>query len=125
RQVIVNGFGDADTGNRKAFSCAQQGDLVSGVLGVSATVVQEISDIVRPEDIHEPLILRSVVFQAFEFVAAGAKGAGRCMAQRGNRAGGFLAGIDQLFTQGADDAVQSRINFTYLILVLSGSLNDA
>ena len=59
----------------------------------------------RLEDFDQALVLGAVIFQAFQFVAAGAEGATRRRAQAGDILVGFEAGINQVFSQRADDAI--------------------
>ena len=95
------------------------------VLGVATPVVEKVADIVCLEHFHESLIFLTVVVQALELVAAGAKGAGWCMFQCCDLFCCFLAGINQFFTKRTDDAVHASIDFADLIFVLAGSLDDS
>jgi len=72
-------------------------DLVAGVGGIAAAVIEEVADVVRLEDFDQAIVFAFVGFQALEFVAAGTECAGGCVTQGGDGLGGFLGGVDQLF----------------------------
>ncbi|OIQ82464.1 hypothetical protein GALL_357410 [mine drainage metagenome] len=50
-------------------------DLEAGIGRISASVIKEVADIVRPEHGYQTLVLDPALFQTLEFVAAGAEGA--------------------------------------------------
>ena len=66
----------------------------SGIGGITAAVVKEITDAVRLEYFDQALVLRAILFEPLQLVAAGPESARRRMAQLRNCAGGFLAGVD-------------------------------
>ena len=57
------------------------------------------------ENINQPLILGAILLKASQFVAAGAECPRWGRLKRRDGALTFLAGIDQVFCQGADNAV--------------------
>lgn len=63
------------------------------------------------EYFDQTLVFAPVVFQAFQFVATGAKSTGGRMAQCPDCFSGFCTGIDQIFGQCSDDAVTPGVNF--------------
>ena len=68
----------------------------------------------RLEHLKKPFILGRVFLQTFQFVAAGAESTcGRCQ-QPVNGGGAFLAGIDQVLLQRANDAVAASVDLADL-----------
>ena len=57
REVVVDGLGNTDTDERVAGLRAELRHLPGSVGGISASVVEEVADVVRPEDLDEPLVL--------------------------------------------------------------------
>jgi len=100
-------------------------DLEGGVHGVVAAIVEEISNVVRPEHLNEPLVFGPVLFQALELEAGGAKGAGRGVLQALQDGRGLPVDVDQILGQRPDDAVPSGIEFPDVAGVLFRSLDDA
>ena len=76
------------------------------------------------EDINQPLILGAIFLKAFQFVAAGAECARWSRLERCDGASTLLAGIDQVFCQGADNAVSPGDNLADLLAVMAGRFND-
>src|SRR5690606_17117765 len=76
------------------------------------------------EDFDQTLILNLVGFEAFQFIAAGAESAARCMTQGSDVCLAFQAGVDQFFPQGADDTVATREYFSYLVTMRSCGFQD-
>ena len=79
----------------------------------------------RLEDFNQALVLGAVIFQAFQFVAAGAEGATRRRAQAGDILVGFEAGINQVFSQCANDAIAASKYFPDSIGMPACFLNQA
>src|SRR5690606_1414556 len=75
RQVVVDGLGDADAGDRVAHALADLGNLVGGVLGVAAAVVEEVADVVGLEHFHQTLVFAFVFLEGTQLVAAGTESA--------------------------------------------------
>ena len=82
--------------------------LVSGVHRVVAAVVEEVADVVRLEDLDEALVLGAILLEALELVARGAEGAGRRVPESLDGGARFLADVDEVFGERADDAVAAR-----------------
>ena len=74
---------------------------------------------------NQAFVLSAMVFQTFEFVAAGPESATRRTAQASYILVGFEAGIDQIFGQCADDAVATGKNFPYFLGMAACFLNQA
>ncbi len=66
--------------NRIAHGFGKLGNLVAGIGGVAAAVIEEKTDVVRAKNFDQPLVFAAIGFQALEFVAAGAECAGRRVA---------------------------------------------
>jgi hypothetical protein len=61
--------------DRVAHGVTDLGDLETGVSRVAATVVKEVANVMGLEYFNQALIFTLVIFQAFQFEAAGAKSA--------------------------------------------------
>ena len=125
REVVVDRFRDPDAGDGIAHPLADLRHLVGGVLGIPASVVEEVPDIVRAKDVDEPLVLRRRLFQPLELVTARPERAGRGMAERGDRLLRFLAGIDEILGQRADDPVPARVDLAEHFRMATGRLDDS
>jgi len=77
------------------------------------------------EDFDQALVFALGGLQVFQFVTAGAEGAAGGVLERFNGAFAFFAGIDQLFSECADDAVPAGINLADDIFVFPGGFDDA
>ena len=111
--------------DRVAHLLGELRDLVAGIGGVPATVIEEIADVVGLEDLDQALVLALVGLQALELVAAGAEATGGGMTQGGDGRGRLLTGVDQILGKGADDAVAAGIDVGDLVGMLTGGLDDA
>ena len=125
RQVVVHGFGDMNRLDRVTGCLGELRYLQAGIGRVTTAVVEEVTDVVCCEDLDEAVILTLVGLQALHLVAAGAEGAGWCLAQCGDGARRFLAGIDQVFFQGTDDSVAAGKDLANLVLVFARRLDNA
>jgi len=74
RQIVVDRLGHANAGDRKIHLLAELRHLVGRVLRVTAAVVEEIADVMCLEYGNQPLVFGPVLLDAFQLVAAGAKG---------------------------------------------------
>ena len=124
RQVVVDGLRHADADHLVAELIADLGHLVSGVHRVVAAVVEEVADVVRLEYFDEALVLGAILLEALELVARGPECARRRVSQSFDSGAGFLAAVDEVFGERADDAVAARI---YLVdeLRLHRGFDDA
>ncbi len=125
RQVVVDRLRHVNRLDRVTGGLGELRDFQAGVGGVAATVIEEVTDVVGGEDLDQAVVLALVGLQALHLVAAGAEGAARGVAQGGNGARGFLAGVDQVFRQRSDDAVAAGIDLADLVLVLACRLDHA
>ena len=73
---------------------------------------------------HQSLIFLLIFLKGLQFVTTTAERPRRRRTQRGNAGRAFFAGVDQVFIQGTDNAVQSRIHFAYLTSMLARGLDD-
>ena len=117
RQIVVDGLRDADRDDRITEGFAELRDLERGIRRIPPAVVEEVPDVVGAEDIDEPLVLRAVLVEPPELVAAGAERARRRMLESGDRLRALPAGVDEIFGQGADDAVASGEHLAHPIRV--------
>jgi hypothetical protein len=125
RQIVVDGLRHVDGLDRVAHGFGQLGHLEAGVGRIAAAVVEEVADVVGLEDFDQALVFALVGFQALHLEAAGTEGAGGGGTQRGDVGVGFLAGVDQVFGQRADDAVAAGVDGADLVGMLAGGLDDA
>ena len=79
-----------------------------------ASVIKEIADVMCFKYLDQALVFAPVLFETFQFVAARTKCARWRMTQGSDGLDRVLAGIDQIFRQGADDSVTARIYFSYV-----------
>ncbi len=124
RQVVVHGLGHVNGLDRVTHGFRQLGDLQAGVSGITATVIEEVADVVGLEYLDQPLVLGAVGFNALQFVTAGAEGAGGSVAQGGDVFRRLQAGIDQIFGQRTNDAVAARVDLADLVRMLASSLDN-
>src|SRR5690606_4850793 len=101
-------------GERIIDLAAELRHLVGGVLRIAAAVVEEVADVVRPEDLQQALVLRAVLIQPLQLVAAGPEGTGGRVPQRRDRLVALQAGVDQLLAQRPDDAVAAGVDLAEL-----------
>ena len=92
------------------MSIADLRHLVGRIGGITATIVEEVADVVSLEDFDQALVLSAVLFQTLQLVTTGPKGTRRCVAQRRNGLVAFQAGVDEILGQGPDDSVAARIH---------------
>ena len=69
-QIVVHRLGNVYGLHGETQLFRQLGDLVAGVGGIPAAVVEKIADVVRLEDLDQPFILGPVFLQPLELVAA-------------------------------------------------------
>src|SRR5262249_36894305 len=124
REIVVDRLGDAHAHERIAELLADLRDLPRGVGGVVAAVVEEITYIVGAEYLDQPLVVRAVLLDALELVAARAEGAARGRLQPGDRRRRLLAGVDQVLGESADDAVAPGVDLADAFFVLARGLDN-
>ena len=108
RQIVVDGLGHADADDGIAHLGTDLRHLVGGVHGIVAAVVEEVADVVRAEDLDQPLVLGAILVDSGQLVARRAESAARRVAQRADGGGALLAGVDQILGERAHDAVRAR-----------------
>ena len=124
RQIVVDRLRHADTGDRIAQGLADLRDLERGVHGVVAAVVEEIPDVVRFEDLDEALVFGAVLLEALQLEARRAEGARRGVLQPADGGGALLAHVDEVFREGADDAVPAGVDLADVLRLLHRGLDD-
>ncbi len=127
-QVVVDCFRHADAAQRVAAFLGLEMHLVVGVLRVVAAGVKEIANVVRLEDLEQPVHVEGSLFGVFietNLVAAGAQRGARSVLEFLDGAGLLLVQVDQVFVQDAKDAVKPAVNLHDLIRVFAGFLDDA
>jgi hypothetical protein len=65
---------------------------------------------VRLEYFDQPFVLGAILLEALQLVARGAEGAGRCVPESFDGRARFLADVDEVFGERADDAVTAGIH---------------
>jgi len=92
--------------------------LQTGVRRIAAAVVKEVADVMRLEYVDQPLILAGLSEYFFSFVARRTERSRWRVAQGANRGRRFLARVDQILGQCADDAVTPGVNLADFVLCL-------
>src|SRR5579883_1631817 len=110
RQIVVHRLRYAHTGDGIAQRLPYLRYLERGIHRVVATVVEEIADVVRAEDLDQPLVLRAVLVDPLQLEAGRPEGAGRGVLEPADDGGTLAAEVDQILRQGADDAVASGVD---------------
>ena len=110
RQVVVDRLRHVDRLDRIAHRLRQLAHLEAGVGRIAAAVVEEVADVVRSEHLDQPLVLAPVRVERLQLVAARAERARRRVRSAWIADERFLAGVDQVFGQRADDAVAAGID---------------
>ena len=80
-----------------------------GVHRIVAAVIEEEADVMRAEDFDESLVLGLVLVEALQLVARRPEGAARRVLEARDGRCAFLADIDQVFREGADDSIAARV----------------
>jgi hypothetical protein len=105
REIVVDRFRHLHRDDGIAEVRRDLCDLETGIRRVAA-VIEEVPNLVRLEDLEQPLIGRTIVLKARQLVACGAEGASRRVRELRNRGRRFLARVDQLFRQ----SLQTRVS---------------
>jgi hypothetical protein len=98
-------------------------DLETGIRRVAAAVIEEVANLVRLENLQQPVIRRAVVLKAWQLVARRAEGASRGMRELRDRGCRLLARVDQLLRERAEDAMTARVDSADLARMLARRLN--
>ena len=104
-EVVVDGLGDAHDAALIAHLLHILGDLVAGVHGVVAAVIEEVAHVVLFEDLQDALVVGVVLVGVSQLVAAGAQGRGGGVLEQLQLLGVLLTHVVQLVVQDALDAV--------------------
>ena len=104
-QVVVDGLGHAHDAALIAHLLHILGDLVAGVHGVVAAVVEEVAHVVFLEDLQDALVVGVVLVGIGQLIAAGAQGRGGGVLEQLQLGGVLLTHIVELVLQHALDAV--------------------
>ena len=120
RQVVVDGLRHVDRLDADSRSVlGELRHLEAGVGRVVAAVVEEVADVVRLEHLDQALVLRAVVLEPLQLVAAEPNAPPGVWRSAAIAAARLLAGVDQVFGQRADDAVAAGVDLADAVLVLA------
>ena len=100
------------------------GNLVAGVHGVVAAVVEEVADVVLLKDLQDALVVGVVHIGIGNLIAAGAQGGGGGVEHIGKLRGIFLVHDHELIVQDALDAVEGTVDLGD-VFVLQAGFDDA
>ncbi len=112
-QVVIDGLGDTDDAELVALFLREFGDLVGGVLGVVATGVEEVANVLRFEDFEHALEIRLVL----QLVAAGAEGGAGRVAETANGLLGLRSEIDEILVEDPENAVERAVDFLDAVVI--------
>src|SRR5690606_31126792 len=102
----------------------QLGDLVGGILGITAAVVEKVAYVVGSEHFNQAFVFALVLGNILELVSAGAESPARRVDQGLDGVVRFQAGVNQLFFQRADDAITAGIDLADLVRVFTCGLDN-
>ena len=123
-QVVVNGLGHAHDAALIAHLLHILGDLVAGVHGVVAAIIEKVADVVFFEDFQDTLIIGIIHIGIGQLVAAGAKSRGGGVLHQLQLGGILLGHVIELVLQNTLDAVGGAQHPGNALRLQSG-LNDA
>ena len=118
-QVIVHGLGNADDLHIQPFPLGQLGNLVAGVHGVVAAVIEEAADVEFFQGLNDGGIVR-----VRQLPAAGADGGSGSVGQLGNHRGGHVRQIQQVPFENALGTEAGGVDFIHLA-AFPGGLDHA
>ena len=118
-QVVVHGFGNADDLDIQAFLLGQLTDLVAGVHGVVAAVVEEAADVEFFQRLNDRGIVR-----VRQLPAAGADGGGGGVGQLGHGGGRDLCQVQQIPLENALGTEPGGVDLIHLT-AFPGGFNHA
>ena len=104
-QIVVNGLGHAHNAALVAHRLHILVDLIAGVHGVVAAVIEEIAYIVLLEDLKDALVVRIVQLRIGDLIAAGAQCGGGGILQQAQLLGILLPHVEQPIVKYTHDAV--------------------
>ena len=109
-QVVVDGLGNAHHTAVIAHGLHVVVDLVAGIHGVVAAVIEEVAHVVFPEDLQNTPVIRIIRVRVCHFVAAGAQLRRRRVQQQAELVRILLSDIIQAVIQNAADAMGRTVN---------------
>src|SRR5690606_24938571 len=92
---------------------------------VAAAVVEEVADVVRPEDLDEALVLGAILLEALQLVPGGAESAAGRMPQPRDRPRALGARVDHVLGQRPDDPVAAGVHLADPVAVPAGRRQHA
>ena len=104
-QVVVDGLGYAHHAALITHGLHVLADLVAGVHGVVAAVIEEVADVVLLEDLQDALVIGVVLLGVGNLIAAGAQGRGGGVLHQPQLLGVLQTHVKQPVVQHALDAV--------------------
>ena len=104
-EVVVDGLGHAHHAALIAHLLHVLGDLVAGVHGVVAAVIEEVADVILLEDLKNPLVVGVIHIGISQLVAAGTQSGGGGVPHELQLLAVLLGHVVQLVVQNAADAV--------------------
>ncbi len=110
KEVVVNSLGHTHDAALIAHLLHILGDLVAGVHGVVAAVVEEVTHVVLLENLQNALVVSVVHVGIGNLIAAGAQFGGRGVEQQLQLLGVLLAHVIELVVQHALDAVGRAVD---------------
>ena len=122
-KVVVNGLGNAHYAALVSDGLHIAADLVAGVHGIIAAVIEEISHVVFFEYLKNALIVRVVSLRIRYLIAAGAKLRGRGMEQQPELFGILFVHHVELIFKNTLDTVRSTVDLGDLTGLQSGAYN--
>ena len=109
-QVVVDGLGHPDDVAGVAHLLHVLADLVAGVHGVVAAVVEEVAHVVLLEDLQDAAVVGVVLVRVGQLIPAGAQGGGGGVLEQIQLGRVLLAHVVQFVSQHPFDAVGSPQN---------------
>ena len=120
-QVVVDGLGDAHDPAGIAHLLHILGNLVAGVHGVVAAVVEEITDVILLENLQDALVIGVIHVRVGDLVPAAAQGRGRGVLEKLQLRRILLVHHKQLIVQDAHDAMGRAIDFGDAVRIQTGT----
>ena len=109
-EVVVDRLGHAHHAAVPIVRLHIAADLVAGIHGVVAAVIEEVAHVVFPEDLQNTTVIRIVRVRVCHFVAAGAQLRRRRVQQQAELVRILLSDIIQAVIQNAADAMGRTVN---------------
>ena len=109
-KIVVNGLRYAHNAALIAHLLHVLADLVAGIHGIVAAVIEEIAHVIFFEDFENALVIRIIHVAVLELITAGTKRRGRRMHQQRQFRGGLRAHIVQRIVQYAANTVRRAVH---------------